>query len=133
MLNSSSIRLRTVVVDCPDVKKTAEFYQKLLGWEFTVQEPDWILMRDPQGGTGLSFQQEEDYHPPVWPEQPGKPTKMLHLDFAVSDLEEAVQHALDCGAVLAPTQFLEGVRVFFDPAGHPFCLFSDPSVFAENP
>lgn len=125
------IRIRTIVVDCPDVRETAEFYRRLLGWEFTAQEPDWFLMRDPAGGTGLSFQQEEGYRPPVWPEEPDRQQKMLHLDFLVTDLDQAVEHALSCGAVLAPTQFLEGVRVFFDPAGHPFCLFTDPNYTWE--
>ena len=41
------------------------------------------------------------------------------------NLQQAVAHALTCGAVLAPQQFLEGVMVFFDPAGHPFCFFCD--------
>jgi len=44
-----------------------------------------------------------------------------HLDFAVNDLEEAVQHAINCGATMAAEQFSEEWRVMFDPAGHPFC------------
>ena len=63
---------------------------------------------------------------PVWPEEPGKPMKMLHLDFQVDDLPAAEAHALACGAVKSPQQFLEGVMAFFDPAGHPFCFFCDP-------
>jgi hypothetical protein len=82
-------------------------------------------MRDPNGGTGLSFQEEADYEPPVWPEQGGKPAKMLHLDFLVDDLDTASAHAVACGAVISPLQFFNGVRTFFDPAGHPFCLFVD--------
>jgi hypothetical protein len=34
-----------------------------------------------------------------------------------------VQHALSCGATLAEFQPQELVRVLFDPAGHPFCLW----------
>ena len=121
------IKLRTIVVNCSDERKTAEFYKNLLGWKFTVVEPGWILMRDPGGGTGLSFQTEEGYAPPVWPEEPGVQAKMLHLDFLVDDLPAAVGHALACGARKAPEQFLEGVVVLFDPDGHPFCLFADPN------
>lgn len=121
---SIEIELRTVVVDCADARQLSAFYSRLLGWPITLEEPGWVLMRSPvPGGTGLSFQAEEEYAPPVWPEQPGSPQKMLHLDFRVTDLEAACAHALACGARLAPEQFLPGGRVFFDPAGHPFCLF----------
>ena len=128
------LKLRTVVIDCKDAQVTSAFYSKLLGWEITAREPDWGLLRDPKGGTGFSFQTEEDYVRPVWPEEPGKPTKMLHLDFLVDNLSEAVAHALACGAVKSPRQFLEdrGVVVFFDPDGHPFCLFEDPGYAWEE-
>lgn len=122
------IRLRTVVVDCTDAQALSDFYAALLGWPKTVETPGWVLMRDPAGGTGLSFQSEDLYVPPVWPEVPGAPQKGLHLDFLVEHLEAACAHAERCGATRAPEQFLlPGVVVFMDPAGHPFCLFEDPS------
>ena len=83
------IKLRTIVVDCADAQRASDFYAKLLGWEKTVVEPNWVLMRDPAGGTGLSFQAEEDYVPPVWPEEPGEQQKSEHMDFLVDDLKEA--------------------------------------------
>ena len=82
----------------------ADFYGRLLGWDVTIREPNWVLMRDPAGGTGLSFQAEAGYQPPVWPEQPGSQDKMLHLDIKVDDLDAAVAHALACGARLAAFQ-----------------------------
>jgi catechol 2,3-dioxygenase-like lactoylglutathione lyase family enzyme len=115
--------LATVVLDCPDAHNLADFYGKLLGWPVTLSEPDWVLMRDPDGGTGLSFQSEDDYRPPVWPERPGEQQKMLHLDIRVDDLDEAGAHALSVGARLADFQPQDDVRVYFDPADHPFCLF----------
>jgi catechol 2,3-dioxygenase-like lactoylglutathione lyase family enzyme len=121
----SKIRLATVVLDCPDARELAGFYGKLLGWKITFEEPDWVLMRDPNGGTGLSFQSEPFYKRPVWPEEQETQQKMLHLDFLVEDLDAASAHAKACGAVLAPEQYLPNVLVFFDPAGHPFCLFTD--------
>lgn len=81
------IELRTIVLDCKDAYELAYFYKNLLGWEFTYEEDSWVLMRNPSGGTGLSFQSESWYERPVWPEEKGKPTKMLHLDFKVSDTE----------------------------------------------
>jgi catechol 2,3-dioxygenase-like lactoylglutathione lyase family enzyme len=120
---SPRFSLATVVLDCPDAHELADFYGKLLGWPVTLSEPDWVLLRAPDGGTGLSFQSEVDYRPPVWPEGPGEQQKMLHLDIRVDDLDEAGTHALDVGARLAEYQPQDDVRVYFDPAGHPFCLF----------
>ncbi|MEU9115473.1 VOC family protein [Streptomyces sp. NPDC048483] len=115
--------LATVVVDCPDAHVLAGFYQRLLGWEVKCSEPDWVLLRPPEGGTGLSFQSESGYRPPVWPERAAEQQKMLHLDFRVDDLDESGAYAVALGATRAEAQPQDDVRVFFDPAGHPFCLF----------
>jgi hypothetical protein len=48
---------------------------------------------------------------------------MLHLDIHVDELDEGGAHALAVGAILADFQPQDDVRVYFDPAGHPFCLF----------
>jgi len=120
-----SLRVEAVCIDCADVGPMADFYGRLLGWEVTLREPYWILMRDPAGGTGLSFQAEENYRPPVWPEQSSGQDKMLHLDIKVDDLDATVTHALASGGRLAEYQPQQRVRVLFDPAGHPFCLFLD--------
>lgn len=118
------VTLRTVNHDCPDAAAMARFYGGLLGWEPTVVEPDWILMRDPRGGTGVSFQQIEGFERPTWPEEPGRQQKMIHLDLLVTDLQEAVALALSVGGTLAEPQDREDLRVILDPAGHPLCLFT---------
>jgi catechol 2,3-dioxygenase-like lactoylglutathione lyase family enzyme len=120
-----SLRVATVCIDCADVDAMADFYGQLLGWDVTLREPEWVLMRDPAGGTGLSFQAEENYRPPEWPERSSGQDKMLHLDIKVDDLGSAVAHALASGARLAEHQPQQRVRVMLDPAGHPFCLFLD--------
>lgn len=48
---------------------------------------------------------------------------MIHLDFGVDDLKEAVQWAVAAGATVAAHQPQDDVRVMLDPEGHPFCLF----------
>ena len=48
---------------------------------------------------------------------------MTHLDVEVDDLEAAGAHAVAEGAALAGYQPQEQVRVYLDPAGHPFCLW----------
>jgi hypothetical protein len=97
-------------------------------------------MRNPDGGTGVSFQQTEGYQPPTWPEQPGHQQKMIHLDIHVTPsggysqgvyseeegqaaLEAAVELALSLGGTLAQLQHRTDLRVVLDPAGHPLCVF----------
>jgi catechol 2,3-dioxygenase-like lactoylglutathione lyase family enzyme len=123
MTDRPRITVQTVVLDCSDAHEMAAFYGALLGWEPTFTEPNWVLMRNPEGGVGLSFQAEPDYVPPVWPQTSGGQRMMLHLDIRVDDLEAAGAFAVEAGATLADFQPQDDVRVFFDPAGHPFCLF----------
>jgi catechol 2,3-dioxygenase-like lactoylglutathione lyase family enzyme len=120
-----SLRLQTICIDCADAHAMAEFYGRLLGWEPTISEPNWVLMQDPAGGTGLSFQADARYREPAWPERDDAQDKMLHLDIKVDDLDAAVAHAVECGARVADVQSQARVRVMLDPAGHPFCLFLD--------
>jgi catechol 2,3-dioxygenase-like lactoylglutathione lyase family enzyme len=124
-MDHPSFRLATVCIDCADAHAMADFYGRLLGWEPTLREPNWVLMRDPDGGTGLSFQAEASYRAPTWPERDDTQDKMIHLDIRVDDLEAAVEHAVAAGARLADIQPQDRVRVLLDPAGHPFCLFLD--------
>src|SRR5205085_8600885 len=59
-----SFRLQTVCIDCADAHVTADFYGRLLGWEAAYREPEWVLLRCPDGGLGLSLQAEAGYRPP---------------------------------------------------------------------
>ena len=47
---------------------------------------------------------------------------MLHLDIEVDDLGAAGTWAISLGAVPAECQPQDDVRVYIDPAGHPFCF-----------
>jgi catechol 2,3-dioxygenase-like lactoylglutathione lyase family enzyme len=115
--------LTATVLDAPDARDLAGFYRRLLGWTIGQDEPDWVTLRPPGGGAGLSFQAETAYARPTWPAGPGDQQMMMHLDIEVADLEAAGAHALAAGAVLAEYQPQELVRVYLDPAGHPFCLW----------
>jgi catechol 2,3-dioxygenase-like lactoylglutathione lyase family enzyme len=115
--------LTGTVLDSPDPKGLALFYQRLLGWPFGSDEPEWVTLRPEDGSAGLSFQLEEDHVPPVWPAQHGDPRMQLHLDIQVDDLAGAVEVAVAAGATVARFQPQDDVRVCLDPAGHPFCLF----------
>ena len=123
MTQQPRMRLSTVVLDAPDASELADFYRRLLGWGIKVDEGDWVLLERPDGGTSLSFQTEPFYVRPVWPGVEGEQLMMLHLDIEVDDLDVAGAHAVAQGAVLAEFQPQDDVRVYLDPAGHPFCLW----------
>ncbi|MFJ4558277.1 VOC family protein [Streptomyces massasporeus] len=122
------MRLTAAVLDAPHARKLADFYLRLLpGWGVWRGEDgrDWVHIRPPGGGTGLSFQTEPAYVPPVWPSGPGRQQMMIHLDLEVDDLERETARALAEGARLARFQPQDDVRVLLDPAGHPFCLYTE--------
>jgi catechol 2,3-dioxygenase-like lactoylglutathione lyase family enzyme len=117
------LTLAATVLDSPDARELAAFYERLLGWSRYDDEPEWVMLRAPDGGAGLSFQTEPTYVPPVWPANPQKQQMMAHLDIKVDDLDAASAHAVALGATVADFQPQDNVRVHLDPAGHPFCLF----------
>jgi catechol 2,3-dioxygenase-like lactoylglutathione lyase family enzyme len=123
MIDKPSMKLSGIVLDSPDAHELAAFYRRLLGWIVEQDEPGWMKLRAPDGGPGLSFQTEVAYARPTWPAGPGDQQMMVHLDIAVDDLVSAGEHAVAAGAVLAAYQPEDDVRVYLDPAGHPFCLF----------
>jgi predicted enzyme related to lactoylglutathione lyase len=123
MEQTPALTLTGVVLDAPDARALADFYRQLLGWETEQDEPGWVTLRAPRGGAGLSFQTEDHYVRPVWPAGPGDPQMSVHLDIVVDDLDVAGRHAAAAGAALASYQPQERVRVWLDPAGHPFCLY----------
>ena len=123
MTQQPAFQLTAAVLGAPDPRQLARFYSRLLGWPVGRDEPDWATVRPPDGGAGLSFQLEEDHVRPSWPAGPGDQQMQVHLDIEVDDLEAAGAHASAAGAVLAEYQPQDDVRVYLDPAGHPFCLF----------
>ncbi|WP_303790980.1 VOC family protein [Anaerotruncus colihominis] len=130
MADELKIKLYAFTLDCRDPYKLAKFYAALLGWEIAFHDGEFACVGAPgkaQGAyPGIMFQRDPAYEPPIWPQTPGtqQQMQMAHLDFAVDDLEQAVRHAVSCGARPAEKQFSDGWRVMLDPAGHPFCLCS---------
>ena len=118
-----------VALDAPDPLRLAEFYRDLLGWQvYPGDDGGASVAPGDDAGYYIACQHEPDYQRPVWPPEPGEQQMSMHLDFEVDDLDEAVAHAEAVGAVRAETQQQETVRVMFDPAGHPFCLYLDPAT-----
>jgi catechol 2,3-dioxygenase-like lactoylglutathione lyase family enzyme len=130
--------LRQVVLDTTDVRELAEFYRRLLGLRYrpgdeppTPGEPDpqgqdWLVLRN-AGGTQVAFQQVPALPKATWPE--GPVPQQLHLDLSVptrAELDAQHERALALGARLLEDDAddpEEPLRVYADPAGHPFCIF----------
>jgi catechol 2,3-dioxygenase-like lactoylglutathione lyase family enzyme len=123
MAERPSTKLSGLVLDSPDPRALASFYQRLLGWPRESDDPTWVSLRPPDGGAKLSFQLEPVYVKPIWPSTPDQQQMMIHLDIEVDDLETAGKYAVEAGAVLAEFQPQKDVRVYLDPDGHPFCLW----------
>jgi catechol-2,3-dioxygenase len=120
-------RMRSIVLDCPDVRALADFYRELVGGEITYADDEWVNLRD-QGQVILSFQRVADHRPPDWPD--GDPPQQFHLDVTVDDVDDAEGRVLALGATKHPVQPGDAeedgnFRVYLDPAGHPFCLCWD--------
>ena len=125
MTDRPRTRLSTTVLGAPDARVLGAFYRDLLGWEVVDDEPDWVMLCPPGGGTGLSFQEEPRHRRPVWPADADDQQMQAHLDIAVDDLDSGVAFAVSIGATVADHQPQDDVRVLLDPAGHPFCLFAE--------
>jgi catechol 2,3-dioxygenase-like lactoylglutathione lyase family enzyme len=131
--------LRQVVLDCPDARVLAEFYRRLLGlryrpgdeWppegELDSRGQDWLVLQDATGTARLAFQQVAALSRVSWPE--GPVPQQMHLDLTVpttADLNTQHDRAVGLGARLLRDRSAdqdEPLRVFADPAGHPFCIF----------
>jgi hypothetical protein len=137
--------LLQVVLDCPDARALAEFYRRLLGLVYRPGDElppagqvdergrDWLVLTTPDGVRKLAVQQVDRLPAATWPD--GPVPQQLHLDLTVPSVEELdVQHrrVLDLGGRLLADRSedpVEPLRVYADPAGHPFCVFvySEPS------
>jgi catechol 2,3-dioxygenase-like lactoylglutathione lyase family enzyme len=128
-------KLQCVVLDCPDVRELAQFYQALLGGAVNQADPRWAVGDDfatLHTGSGLvfAFQRVRHYQAPRWPDS--SHPQQFHLDLEVPDLDLAQQQVLGLGGTLLHLD-PHGWRVCADLAGHPFCLLRDSRPGSEIP
>jgi predicted enzyme related to lactoylglutathione lyase len=119
------VRLRSVVLDCPDPRALAAFYAGLLGARADTSDREWCEVHLEEPPVKLAFQRADPYQAPQWPD--GVP-QQLHLDLTVADLEAASAQAVSLGATVltGPVEEHDGVFIVHaDPACHPFCLFME--------
>jgi hypothetical protein len=131
--------IRQTVLDATDPRALAEFYRRLFGLSYRPgDEPppagqpdpkgqDWLVLRDASGSERLAFQKVDKLPRSTWPD-PAVPQQM-HLDTTVATragLDAQHERALTLGARLLHDRSddpEEPLRVYADPAGHPFCIF----------
>ena len=117
-----SAELRGVTLDCDDPQALARFYQELTGMTVGFSSEAYVALSGGRG-TAIGFQRVENYRAPQWPGQ--QVPQQLHLDFAIEDLDAAVDLMLSLGATRPEHQpGGDRNRVLLDPAGHPFCLLA---------
>lgn len=132
-------RLRQVVLDTTEPRRLAEFYRELLGYHYRPGDErpadghdvrDWLVLVDPESGARLAVQGVDELPAATWPAGPHP--QQLHLDLTVDTvaaLDAEHRRILGLGARLLHDRSddpEEPLRVYADPAGHPFCLFVAP-------
>ena len=111
--------LHAVVIDCPDPKRLAAFYEEVLGMVRVFTADDFVMIGDSPDLSLVAFQLVDGYSPPQWPGQ--LVPQQMHFDVRVPDLDLGEQKVLALGAT--DTGYRRNdYRVYLDPAGHPFCL-----------
>ncbi len=113
-----------VTLEAPDPHALLAFWSAILEKPIWNEDESGGSLDLGEGAASLAVQKAEVYEPPVWPPERGRPGIQLHLEVQVSDLEAAVEHAVELGATVAEFQPQDDVRVLLDPAGHPFCLYT---------
>ena len=121
----SGLAVTTVTLGARDVPRLARFYAELLGRPVpeVPEGEDWGAIRDDDGAITVAIQHEPDQVPAAWPARPGDQHMQMHLEIRADRLDEAVAHAVSCGASEADVQPQKAVRVMLDPENHPFCLW----------
>lgn len=114
-------RLAGIVIDCPDPRALAGFYEALLGAERVEDSPDWVTLAVGGGRPSFCLQRTDRFRAPGW--TCGEPPQQMHLDVLVEDLDDAEGQVLGLGGTLLDGSDKPiGFRVYADPVGHPFCL-----------
>jgi Glyoxalase-like domain len=75
----------SLVLDCAEPRKNADFYAELLAYEVVYADDEWVTIAGP--GPMLSFQLALDHVATTWPDK--DVPQQMHVDFFVSDIVTA--------------------------------------------
>ena len=92
------MKLLGSVINTSDPAALASFYAALLEWPRMMNEPNWVAIRHPEGGTAIAFQRAPGAARPTLTPVPGEPHALMHLDIGSDDLERDVARAVSLGA-----------------------------------
>jgi catechol 2,3-dioxygenase-like lactoylglutathione lyase family enzyme len=111
------MRVGSVVIDCNDFDAMSAFWEEALRYvPREPAEPDWVVLRDPDGrNVNVSLQKVPE-------KRIGK--NRLHLDLYTNDQEGEVERLLEIGATRHPRtpEPGEDFIVLEDPEGNLFCV-----------
>lgn len=109
-------RVGSVVFDCADAERLAEFWKELLDTEIATQFPGFIWLKPAhEGGFSIAFQEVPD-------PTPGK--NKLHVDAHHDDLDAVSDRIAGLGGSLVRSNEVPGFvwNVYADPEGNQFCV-----------
>ncbi len=127
-----SVRIQCLCIDSVDPPALATFWQEVLGWRRTYDEPDEVCLEPPAGSA------EDGVSPDLLflkvPEvKAGK--NRLHLDLRPDDRDAEVERILALGARRTDVGQRDDVTwvVLADPEGNEFCVLRalTPEELAE--
>lgn len=120
---------QVLVLDAADIAAESAFWAALLSGTVAARE-DWhsVIV---DGAVALGVQLAPGHQAPIWPGG----AQQVHLDLYVEDITAAHDHVTAAGARLLravdDAGSEGGLRVYADPAGHPFCLCWGPPPMGE--
>lgn len=139
-------RLRSIVLDTETPRALAEFYRRLLGYEYfpgherpaddAADDADWLVLTDHSGTPIIAVQEVERLARSTWPAD--SVPQQLHLDLVVDSPEELARVRTRVeelgGSELRDdhANVAEPIVVFADPSGHPFCVFVPSGGIVES-
>ena len=127
-----NLTIGDLMIDCANAERACDFYADLLDYEKTIAF-GCLAVKAGNGMTILFAELDIPYVPPVWPEEPGKQQKQMHLDFSMDDFPASVEKAIRLGATKAAAQYGgEGSITMLDPDGHPFCMGQKAQTKSEK-
>jgi predicted enzyme related to lactoylglutathione lyase len=111
-----ALTIESLVIDAHDPAVLASFWERVLGWRRTHDDPDEVILQDADGPELLFGRSSDD--------KVGK--NRLHLDLRPDDQTVEVERVLALGATRADIGQGDDVPwvVLADPEGNEFCILS---------
>lgn len=123
--------LRSVVIDCADPRRLAEFWAAALGWQvrpYDDETLEWLAAQGltPETDPSVAVDPPDPSMPTLWCNEVPEPKVgkvRIHLDVNVGD-RTGIDHLVDLGATIVEEHpGGNDWTIMADPEGHEFCAF----------